>query len=291
MDYINKYLEYLQFERYLSINTINSYKNDLISYYEFFNEDLLNVKESDARKYIHSLINLNPRSIAHQITVLNSFYDFLINDNIIKNNPFENIKSPKLPSKLPNYLEEEEINNLLNINLLTPYDYRNKAMFETLYATGLRVSELINLKFNDIDIDNAFIRVEGKGSKERIVPLSDLAIKYLTLYINNYRPTILKGTDSTYLFISNAIKPISRQGFYKIIKEEAKKSGINKEISPHVLRHSFATHLLNHGADLRVIQELLGHSDISTTQIYTHIIDKKIKKDYEEYHPRSHKDN
>lgn len=290
MDYINKYLEYLQFERRLSINTIKSYNNDLNALYEFFNEKLINVTNKDIRKYIQSLINLNPRSIAHTITVLNSFYSFLIDENIITNNPMENIVGPKLGLELPNNLTEEEVDKLLNINLITPYDYRNKAMFELLYATGLRVSELINLRFSDIDIENEFLKVVGKGSKERIVPISNVAIKYLKTYLNTYRNIILKGKDSEYLFISNANKPISRQGFFKIIKEEAKKSNINKPISPHVLRHSFATHLLNHGADLRVIQELLGHSDIKTTQIYTHLINEKIKKDYEEYHPRSHKE-
>jgi integrase/recombinase XerD len=162
-------------------------------------------------------------------------------------------------------------------------------MLELLYATGLRVSELINLKFNDIDLANDFVRVIGKGSKERIVPINESAVKWMTLYLKDYRPTILKNKNSEYLFISNALKPISRQGFFKIVKQEVVRAGIKKDVSPHVLRHSFATHLLNHGADLRVIQELLGHSDISTTQIYTHLVNEKIKKDYEEYHPRSHK--
>src|SRR5574344_59016 len=162
-------------------------------------------------------------------------------------------------------------------------------MLELLYATGLRVSELINLQFNDIDLVNDFVRVIGKGNKEIIVPLSDMAVKYLKIYLNEHRNMILKNRISNYLFISNALKPITRQGFFKIIKQECKRANINKDVSPHVLRHSFATHLLNHGADLRVIQELLGHSDIATTQIYTHVIDSKIKNDYEEYHPRSHK--
>ena len=288
MDNINKYLDYLKYERKLSNNTILSYKNDLLKFYNCFNNKLLNLKENDIRKYIQSL-NLNSRSVAHNITVLNSFYSFLIDENIIKTNPLENIKSPKLPNKLPNYLTEEEINKLLNVRLEKPYDYRNKAMLETLYATGLRITELINLKFNDIDLENCYLRVIGKGSKERIVPLSDIAIKYLNIYINNYRSIILDNKNSDYLFISNAKNKITRQGFFKIIKQQARICGLTKEISPHILRHSFATHLLHHGADLRVIQELLGHSDISTTQIYTHLANNKIKNDYDEYHPRSHK--
>jgi integrase/recombinase XerD len=289
MNYINKYLDYLQFERKLAKNTIYSYQNDLNDLYIFFNDDILNVSSKDMTKYINSLCNLNARSLAHHITVLTSFYNFLIEEEIIKKNPCLNLVSPKLPAKLPNYLTEEEINCLLDVKLDNCYDYRNKTMLELLYATGLRVSELINLKFNDIDLANDFVRVIGKGSKERIVPINESAVKWMTLYLKDYRPTILKNKNSEYLFISNALKPISRQGFFKIVKQEVVRAGIKKDVSPHVLRHSFATHLLNHGADLRVIQELLGHSDISTTQIYTHLVNEKIKKDYEEYHPRSHK--
>ena len=289
MNYINKYIDYIKFERKLSSNTIESYQNDLTDLYLFFNEDIIKVKDEQMTKYIYSLRNLNARSLAHHITVINSFYEFLISEEILQTNPCEGIKSPKLPSKLPNYLTEDEVDKLMSVNLDSPFSYRNKAMLELLYATGLRVSELISLKFNDIDLTNDFVRVIGKGSKERIVPMSDLAVKWLSIYLNQYRPIILKNKDSEYLFISNALKPISRQGFFKIIKQEVRRAGIKKDVSPHVLRHSFATHLLNHGADLRVIQELLGHSDISTTQIYTHLVNEKIKKDYEEYHPRSHK--
>ncbi|MBR1416429.1 MAG: site-specific tyrosine recombinase XerD [Bacilli bacterium] len=287
MDYINKYIDYLKYERKLSNNTVISYEQDLKDLYLFFNEKIIYVSYKDLVKYINSLTNLNARSIAHRITVINSFYNFLIINEVIKKNPCENIKSPKLPKKLPNYLTIEEINNLLNIRLENAYDYRNKAMLETLYATGLRISELINLQFSNIDLNNATIRVIGKGSKERIVPINEVAEKYLRIYINNYRNEILRLVNSDYLFISNAKKPITRQGFFKIIKKECERAGIKKDVSPHVLRHSFATHLLANGADLRVIQELLGHSNISTTEIYTHVIDEKLKKDYEESHPRS----
>lgn len=283
---ITKYIDYLQYERKLSKNTINSYKNDLNDYNLFFNGNIKNNKYKDIEKYLNSIQNLNTRSIAHRITVINSFYNFLVDDKKINENPCTNITSPKLPKKLPNYLTEEEVNELLDINLLTPYDYRNKAMLELLYGTGLRISELINLKINDIDIHNCFIRVFGKGKKERIVPISDIVIKYLEIYLNEYRNLILKNKISDYLFISNAGTNISRQGFFKILKQECKKSGIEKNVSPHVLRHSFATHLLKHGADLRVIQELLGHEDISTTQIYAHLVNEKLKDDYKN-HPRN----
>ena len=213
----------------------------------------------------------------------------MINENIVKTNPCINIISPKLAKKLPNYLTEEEVDKLLNIPLKTAYDYRNKAMLELLYATGIRVSELINLKFVNLELQDDFIRVMGKGSKERIIPISNISKKYLIEYIEIYRKTLLKNKDSEYLFINNQGNVISRVGFFKIIKKLCLENNISKNVSPHILRHSFATHLLAHGADLRVIQELLGHSDISTTQIYAHLINDKLKKDYEEFHPHSHK--
>lgn len=284
--YISNYLDYLEFERKLSSNTLASYKNDLKKLDCYFKGELKNKKYSDIQEYIGTLQDMNTRSIAHHITVINSFFNFLVNDGIINDNPCTNIASPKIPKNLPTYLTEEEVNSLLNVNLLTPYDYRNKAMLELLYATGLRISELCNLKITDIDVENCFVRVFGKGKKERIVPVTDLALKYLVLYIEQYRPVILKNHVSEFLFISNSLTNISRQGFFKTIKKECKRAGITKNVSPHVLRHSFATHLLKHGADLRIIQELLGHEDISTTQIYAHLVNEKIKSDYQ-YHPRN----
>ncbi len=287
-EYVSKYLDYLKYERKLSDNTLASYSNDLKDLDIYFNGKLLNNSYKDMTKYFDNINNIGSRSLAHHITVVNSFYNFLVREKVIDNNPCLNILLPKLPQKLPNYLTEEEINKLLDINLVTPYDYRNKAMLELLYATGLRISELVNLKITDIDLHNCFVRVFGKGKKERIVPISDIAIKYLTIYINEYRNLILGNYISDYLFISNAKTNITRQGFFKIIKKQCKLMGIEKDVSPHVLRHSFATHLLKHGADLRVIQELLGHEDISTTQIYAHLVKEKLKKDYE-YHPRNRK--
>jgi integrase/recombinase XerD len=284
--YIQKYLDYLMFERKLSDNTLKSYRNDLKDFDLYFKGNIIKLNYFDIQKYLDSLKDLNARSVAHYITVINSMYMFLVDEGVITENPCINIISPKIAKKLPNYLTEEEIDNLLNINLFTPYDYRNKAMLELLYASGVRITELINLKVSDIDINNCFIRVFGKGKKERIVPISDVAIKYLVIYIEQYRNMILKEHDSEYLFISNTYKNISRQGFFKILKAECKRCGIEKNVSPHVLRHSFATHLLKHGADLRIIQELLGHEDISTTQIYAHLVNEKLKEDYE-VHPRS----
>lgn len=284
--YINKYLDYLMFERKLSDNTLKSYLNDLKDFDIYFNGDILFLEYKDISKYLNSLENLSSRSVAHYVSVINSLYVFLVNENLINENPCLNIVSPKLPKKLPIYLSEEEVDNLLDVRLVTPFDYRNKAMLELLYATGVRITELVNLKISDVDLYNCFIRVFGKGKKERLVPISDIAIKYLSIYIEEYRNQILKNHDSDYLFVSNSFKNISRQGFFKILKIECQRCGIEKNVSPHVLRHSFATHLLKHGADLRIIQELLGHEDISTTQIYAHLVNEKLKKDYE-YHPRS----
>lgn len=287
-NYINKYLDYLRYERKLSDNTLSSYTNDLKDLDIYFNGELLGNTYKDMTKYFDNINNIGARSLAHHITVVNSFYNFLEREEIIEGNPCANIILPKLPQKLPNYLTEDEINKLLNINLVTPYDYRNKAMLELLYATGLRISELVNLKINDVDLENCFVRVFGKGKKERIVPIGDVAIKYLTIYISRYRDIILKDQISDYLFISNSLKNISRQGFFKLLKKECERCGIEKNVSPHVLRHSFATHMLSHGADLRVIQELLGHEDISTTQIYAHLVNEKLREDYK-YHPRNRK--
>lgn len=282
------YLDHLKYERKLSENTVNSYKDNLKQFELFFeNKNILFLKESDIKDFI-SKLDKTEKTKAHYITVLNSFYNFLIDEEKITINPCENIKLPKLPKKLPNYLTVEEIDKLLDLRLNNPLAYRNKAMLELLYSTGIRITELMELKLNNIDFTDELIRVMGKGSKERIIPLGEEAIKYLSLYINQYRNLILKTKTSNYLFINNFGNKMTRQGFFKILKKECQDKGIEKNISPHTLRHSFATHMLNNGADLRVIQELLGHADISTTQIYTHISKEKIKQDYE-YHPRSKK--
>lgn len=285
-DYIEKYFDYLEFEKKLSANTIASYKNDLKSFDTFFNHKIINLKYEDINKYLKNEKELTSRSLAHQITVINSLYQFLITDGYITSNPCENIISPKLEKKLPVYLREEDINKILDFEFNTVYDYRNKAMLELLYATGLRISELLNLKLNDIDYNEGFVRILGKGKKERVVPIGEIALKYLNIYLKNYRSELLKQKISDYIFISNASTKMTRQGFFKIIKLQCEKKGINKEISPHTIRHSFATHLLAHGADLRIIQELLGHEDIATTQIYTHVVNEKLKSDYEK-HPRN----
>ena len=282
------YLDYLKFERKLSSNTISSYQEDLKKIISNFNKNLIELTTNDIEKYINDT-KLTARTKAHYLSVLNSFFKYMIFMNKINNNPCELIRNPKIEKKLPKYLTKDEIEKLLDIKLIKPIDYRNKAMLELLYATGTRISELLNLELNHIDFDECIIRVTGKGKKDRIIPIGNTAIKYLKLYINDYRKFILKTRTNNYIFLNKNGEKMSRQGFFKILKELANNAGITKELSPHTLRHSFATHLLNNGADLRIIQELLGHENLSTTEIYSHLGNKKIEEDYK-YHPRAHKE-
>lgn len=290
-EYYTKYLDYLQFERKLSKNTILSYQDNLNRFETFIEgKSIKEIKRNDIEGYLKFNDKMSEKSRAHYLTVLRNFYQFLVYEDLIDSNPCETIKMPKITKSLPHYLTEEEIEKLLSFPLNTPFDYRNKAMLELLYATGIRVSELVNLKLNSVHLEEDLIRVLGKGSKERISPISTVCEKYLRIYIEEYRNTLLKNKTSEYVFINNFGNPITRQGFFKNLKQIAKEQGIEKEISPHILRHSYATHLLRHGADLRIIQELLGHSDISTTEIYTHVVNEKIKIDYEK-HPHAKKEH
>ena len=279
---VDEYLTYLKYERKLSNNTYESYRYNLIKVGEYFNNNnLLELSEDDIRMFLYKSKE-SSKTNAHYLTVLKSFYDYMLDLEKIKVNPCANIKMPKLEKSLPKFLTVNEVDKLLNIDLKKPIDYRNKAMLEVLYATGMRISELLNLTLSNYNPEDGSIKVMGKGSKERYVPISDVAIKYLNLYLNKYRKYIIKNS-SDYIFVNYNGKKMSRQGFFKILKALCQKSGINKEISPHILRHSFATHLLNNGADLRIIQELLGHASISTTEIYSHISNKKIKEDYQKH--------
>ena len=285
---IKFYLEYLKYERRVSNNTVESYGENLKKLTQNINKDILSLTTSDIRMILNNM-ETSPKTKAHYLSVLNSFYNYMIFNGIIKNNPCSGIKLPKLEKKLPNYLTIEEIDKLLDIKLIKPIDYRNKAMLEVLFATGTRISELINLTLNQIDYNECIIRVLGKGKKDRIIPIGNTAMEYLKLYINEYRGFILKTKNSEYVFINKNGTKISRQGFFKILKKLVKEAGIEKDVSPHTLRHSFATYLLNNGADLRIIQELLGHENLVTTEIYSHLSNKKIEEDYQ-HHPRAHKE-
>ena len=287
-DLFDKFLTYLRIDKGYSENTISSYKNDLEKFLQF-NKDksINNISNDDLKNYVKSLKQekLNEKSISRNISCLKSFYKFLVIEKYVTNNPSDAVFIPKIKKSLPKILTEEEVLKLLDIKLNDSFDYRNKAMLELMYATGLRVSELVNLKLQDLDLNQDIVRTMGKGSKERIIPIGDYAKEYLEIYIYNYRGTMLKKNINEYLFLNNHGKKMTRQGFFKIIKKIAKEKGIKTELSPHTLRHSFASHLLKYGADLRTIQELLGHSDISTTQIYTHITNEELKKNYENFHP------
>lgn len=283
-----EYLDYLRIDKKYSENTINTYQNSLNHYINFFkNKDIETIKESDLdnyRKYLYNL-NLDSSSICNNISALKSFYKYLMLFKGLKNNPLSDMELPKRKKVLPKTLTIDEVDKLLDIDIKDYYDYRNKAMLELMYSSGLRVSELVNLKSHDIDFDNAAVRVFGKGSKERVLPISDYALEAIKLYIVNARIWLSKGKTSEYLFLNNHGDNMTRQAFFKILKKLAFEKGIKASFSPHTLRHSFATHLLERGADLRSIQELLGHSSISTTQIYTYLSSDKIDKNYHTYHP------
>ena len=289
-DLINKFTEYLIIDKKYSKNTIKAYNNDLKKFKNFFkNKDINKIDETSIREYLKYLNkeNNDTRTISHNISTLRSFYKFLLIEKILKNNPMEYIELPKTKKTLPKTLSIEEIDKLLDINLTDSFSYRNKAMLELMYSSGLRVSELINVSIHDIDTSNCIIRIMGKGSKERIVPLGDYAIRYIELYLKEHREKLIKRELNDYLFLNNHGKKMTRQGFFKILKGIAREKNIKTEFSPHTLRHSFATHLLNGGADLRSIQEMLGHSDISTTQIYTHVSKEKLKENYNNFHPHA----
>ena len=282
---LENYRNYLKCERAYSDNTVGAYMNDLNKYEEFLKKDILKSDTEDLEKYLKYIKNLESTTVAHKITSIKSYFNYNIKRGLVSVNPADKVSRPKLTKHLPEYLTEEEVGKLLDVEVKSPYDYRNKTILELLYSSGIRISELVNIKTPNYDSEECLIRIMGKGSKERIVPLGDYAVNIMNDYMNNYRPLInKKHTD--YVFINNRGDKISRQFIFKVIKKEALKKGIKKDISPHTLRHTFATHLLKNGADLRIIQELLGHENISTTQIYTHVTNNKLKSDYETYFPK-----
>lgn len=291
----DEYLEYVLVEQHLTINTKVSYDNELSKYIIFLNENgidsIKDISQNDIIKYLSKLKkdNLDSKSIAHSITAIRNFHKYFIKTGILNEDYSKDIDRPKVRKSLPNTLTYEEVDKLLDIELVTPFDYRNKAMLELLYGTGLRISELLSLTLNDIDTINCTVRCIGKGRKERIIPINEYVILYLEAYLN-IRYKLEKKNKYKELFLNNHGAPITRQGFFKMLKALLLEKGINTNVSPHTLRHSFATHLLENGADLRMIQEMLGHSDISTTRIYTHISNNKVKNDYQEYHPRKEED-
>lgn len=289
---IADFINYCIFEKGLTDRTVASYRNDLEIYKNFLEEhavtSIKNITFDDIKLFLKERNQAETSTVAHNLTVIKNFHIYLFKQKLVKNDVSEFIERPKLRKTLPKTLSIEDINKLLDLELTTPFDYRNKAMLELMYGTGLRVSEIINLTTTDIDLTNCLIRIMGKGNKEREVPLGEYSIYYLNLYLLKRRE-LLKNIPCNKLFINNHGKGMTRQGFFKILKNILKEKGLNPEISPHTLRHSFATHLINRGADLRSIQEMLGHADISTTKIYTRVSDDKVREDYNKYHPRSNK--
>ena len=290
MKYVEDYLLFLKTEKKLGNNTINSYMLDLEDFFKTFNGSIESCTKKDILTYISSINELEVSTVNRHISSLKSFFNYLVDESIIKVSPMEEVSSLKSPKKLPKYLSISEVNKLLNIPLNSEFDYRNKAMLELMYATGLRVSELVSIEYSNIDFENSIIRINGKGKKERIIPLGEVASYYLKVYLSDYRSKLLKRNTYNQVFLNNHGKPITRQGFNYILENIRELTGIEKEITPHVLRHSFATHLLEGGADIRSIQEMLGHENISTTNIYTEVVNDVLRSNYEMYHNRSHKE-
>lgn len=291
-DILNDFCDYLKIDKRYSDLTVESYRTEIKGYLDFFKEKNIkvkNIKNSDIKDYLAYIKKgeTSERTLAHNVSVIRTFYKFLLTLKIIERNPTEFLELPKLRKKLPTVLSKEEVEKLLDIDLTDCYSYRNKAMLELLYSTGLRVSELVNLELSNIDLENCTLKTIGKGNKERIIPISDYALYYVEKYINEYRGSMLKKGVNNYVFINNHGNVMTRQGFFKIIKKLAVEKNIKTPISPHTLRHSFATHLLDYGADLRSIQEMLGHSNLSTTQIYTHVSSEHLKDNYNSSHPHS----
>ncbi|MEH7381807.1 site-specific tyrosine recombinase XerD [Bacillus sp. JJ1533] len=294
-DQLKDYLHYLVVERRLATNTVKSYERDLKKYYQYMTkiENITSFNDVNRLLVIHFLKSLkeqgnSSRTLARHIASIRSFHKFLFREKITDHDPTEQIETPQAERTLPKVLNINEVEALLDAPKLDkPLGIRDKAMLELLYATGLRVSELINLNLADIHLSMGFIRCLGKGNKERIVPLGSVATKALQAYLDYGRGQLVKQKRTDAFFVNHHGNRMTRQGFWKNLKKIAKDARIEKELTPHTLRHSFATHLLENGADLRAVQEMLGHADISTTQIYTHVTKTRLKDVYKNYHPRA----
>ncbi|MFD2305564.1 site-specific tyrosine recombinase XerD [Enterococcus termitis] len=289
------YLHYLQIERGLSLNTRKSYERDLHKYLAFLQDQKIEswqlVDRYIIMEYLQLLNNESNSSatIIRMISTLRGFHQFLRQERVMDHDPMQHIDSPKKAQKLPSTLSVEEVTALIETPDTTkPLGIRNRTILEVMYATGLRVSELVDLKIGDLHLSIGLLQTIGKGDKERIIPLGDYAIQWIEKYLEEARPTLIKkNQNETHLFVNHHGKPLSRQGVWKNLKQIVQEAGINKNITPHTLRHSFATHLLENGADLRIVQELLGHADISTTQIYTHITKQRMADVYKQHFPRA----
>lgn len=282
---IAKYLQYVKVERGLAANSITSYKQDLTKLADYLTSiQLTDVNQVTQQMIVDLLLHLetlgkSENTRIHLVTSLRKFFQYLMAMDYITVNPMQDIQLPKKQAHLPAVLSVADVELILATpKTTTPLGIRNRAMLEIMYATGLRVSEIVNLKITDLHFELGLLQTVGKGGKERVIPIGDMAMGWVANYYNNVRPTQLKDTTSAYLFLNDHGSQLTRQGIWKIIKQIVGEAGITKDVSPHTLRHSFATHILENGADLRIVQELLGHSNISTTQIYTHITDERANK-------------
>ena len=290
---LDQFLHYLIVEKGLSRNTIEAYSHGLTRFLNHLRgkgvQEIREVGKFHIRGFLLALRgkNLNTKSIVRNLVAIRTFFRFLIQEGVLESNPVEELESPKVAKTLPEILTLKEIEQILEQpNLQTPLGTRDRAMLEMLYATGMRVSELTQLPIHQVNLEGGYVLLYGKGSKERIVPLGTEAMKWVTVYLKTARGILSKGKESPSLFINRSGKGMSRQRFWKSLKDYAQRAGLRKRITPHLFRHSFASHLLERGADLRSVQMMLGHADISTTQIYTHVTGERLKKVHKQYHPR-----
>ena len=290
---IERFLDVLWMERGLSGNTLVAYRRDLTGFADYLwqqtGRQLLAARREDLLAYLAERVNTGakPRTTARLLSSLRRFYQHAVREGWRETDPSDRIDAPKLGRSLPSSLSEDEVEALIDVPTVdTALGLRDRAMLELLYATGLRVSELVDLRLLQINLRQGVVRTLGKGSKERLVPLGETAAEWLETYLQDGRGALLKGRECEHLFVTQRGAAMTRQAFWYLIKRHAQRAGIHKHLSPHTLRHSFATHLLNHGADLRVVQMLLGHSDLSTTQIYTHVAQERLKGLHAQHHPR-----
>ena len=285
---MQRFLDSIWLEKGLSKHTLNSYRADLVQFIKWYRKDLLSVGRQDILNFLSFRVSgkYNPRSTSRFLSACRQFYRYCVRERLIDADPTRLVESPKIGRALPKTLTEQDVEKLLAAPTDDPLGSRDKAMLELLYACGLRISELIAVEMSDINLQLGVIRVIGKGNKERMVPIGQAAVDAISGYLRTSRPELIGMAANDTLFLSRRGKKMTRQAFWHRIKQYAKISGVKKPVSPHVIRHAFATHLLNHGADLRSLQMMLGHSDLSTTQIYTHVAQERLKHIHKSHHPR-----
>jgi integrase/recombinase XerD len=290
---LREYLFYCQTEKGLAANTLSAYRRDLAKLADYCakqKRDLLDAGKDDLRGFVDSLYaaKLNSRSIARHVASVRNFYLYFVSRRLVSDDPSTDLSSPQQWKQLPKYLTLDEVDRLLDApSEAKPLGLRDRAMLQLLYATGLRVSELVHLQRGDLHADLGYLKLTGKGGKQRLVPVGRAALDSIETYLEQARPKILKGKHSEYLFVTARGSRPTRQAFWQLLRRYGLLAGITSKLTPHVLRHSFATHLLERGADLRSVQMMLGHADISTTQIYTHVLRERLRKVYDQHHPRS----